>query len=78
MGLFFGESLEQRHTKKRLETMDPEERHVEVQREASAAGLIVGIFILFLLVIGGFALVALWPAIHLSSTPLPPPSLLKK
>ena len=32
--------------------MDTEEHHDEVQREASAAGLLVGIFILFLLVVG--------------------------
>jgi hypothetical protein len=38
----------------------------EEQRDASAAGLMVGIFILFLLTIGGFALIALWPAIHFS------------
>ena len=42
-------------------TMDKEE-----QRDASAAGLMVGIFILFLLTIGGFDLIALWPAIHFS------------
>ena len=54
--------------------MDPEEHHVEVQREASAAGLLVGIFILFLLVVGVVALVTLWPAIHVNPpppTPLP-------
>ena len=38
----------------------------EEQREASAASLMVGIFILFLLTIGGFAFIALWPAMHFS------------
>ena len=50
-------------------SMDKEE-----QREASAAGFLVGIFILFLLVVGVIALVTLWPAIHVNPpppTPLP-------
>lgn len=47
--------------------MDKEQHHDELQREASAAGLLVSIFLLFLLAIGAVALVTLWPAIHVSS-----------
>ena len=58
--------------------MDKEEHHDEVQREASAAGLLVGIFILFPLVVGVVALVLLWPAIHVNpSPPTPLPGLRK-
>ena len=55
--------------------MDKEQHHDELQREASAAGLLVSIFLLFLLAIGAVALVTLWPAIYVSS-PAPPPTSL--
>jgi hypothetical protein len=55
--------------------MDKEQHHDEVQREASVAGMIVGIFILFLLGVAAMALFTLLPAIHISS-PAPPPTSL--
>ena len=55
--------------------MDKGEHHDEVQREASEAGLLAGIFILFLIGIFVVAVVMFWPAIHLSSPPPPPTSL---
>ena len=55
--------------------MDKEEHHDEVQREASVAGLVAGIFILCLIGILVAAVIVLLPAIHLSPTPPPPTSL---
>jgi hypothetical protein len=52
--------------------MDEEEHHVEVQREASSAGLLL---FLFLLVVGVISGIVFWPAIHLTSTPPSPTSL---
>ena len=51
--------------------MDEEEHHVEVQREASSAGLLAFILFLFLLVMGVISGIVFWPAIHLTSTPPP-------
>jgi hypothetical protein len=54
--------------------MDEEEHHTEVQqREASAGGLLAGIFILFLLGIAVMAVFTVWPAIHWPSSPVTVP-----
>jgi len=55
--------------------MDEEGHHVEVQREASSAGLLAFILFLFLLVMGVISGIVFWPAIHLTSTPPSPTSL---
>jgi hypothetical protein len=53
--------------------MDEEEHRTEVQREASAGGLLAGIFILFLLGIAVMAVFTVWPAIHWPSSPVTVP-----
>ena len=50
--------------------MDKEEPHDLVQREASAAGLLVGVLFLFLACITIIVGLMLWPAIQ-SPPPLP-------
>jgi hypothetical protein len=52
-----------------------EEQYDAKQREASFAGLLAGLFILFLLGAGALALVTIWPFAHTAldapSSPLP-------
>ena len=47
--------------------MDKEETHNDVRREASAAGLVAGLFILILIGIVAATVIMHFPAIHLSS-----------
>jgi hypothetical protein len=57
--------------------MDEEEHHVEVQREASAAGLLAVVFLVFLT---GAALIVgltLWPVLQ-STPPTSPPAVNSK
>jgi hypothetical protein len=57
--------------------MDEEEHHVEVQREASAAGLLAVVFLVFLT---GAALIVgltLWPVLQ-SIPPTSPPAVNSK
>ena len=53
--------------------MDKEEHHDHVQREASAAGLLVGVLFLFLACVTVVVGLLLWPAIQ---SPPPPPTAL--
>jgi hypothetical protein len=57
--------------------MDEEEHHVEVQREASAAGLLAVVFLVFLtdaaLIVG----LTLWPVLQ-SIPPTSPPAVNSK
>jgi hypothetical protein len=53
--------------------MDEEERHVEVQRQGSAAGLLAAVFLIFLTGAALLVGITFWPAVK--SSPPPPTSI---
>ena len=57
--------------------MDEKERHVEVQREGSAAGLLAVVFLIFLAGAALIAGVTFWPVLQ-SAPPASPPAVNSK